>query len=182
MSTSTTTQAKKTTTDAKRTVKSATKDVKSTARKTRTQARKAGDGVAAHSKRVVAAAQTEVQAVASQPRRPLLFAVGVLDRTASNVKALPQNLFSTPTKARERVIDLAASAGDLAEKAQHGYTEIAKDGESLIRKIRRQESTQAAVKYAERAQTRGERAIKDTEKAVEAGAHAVEDALTKIGS
>lgn len=178
----TTTDAKKTATDARRTARSASKDVQAKARRTRTQAHKAGEGIATHSKRIVGAAQTEVQAVASQPQRPLLFALGMIDRTASGVKALPQTLFTSPSRAREVVVDVAASAGDLAERAQRGYTEIAEDGESLVRKIRRQESTQTAIKYAERAQSRGERAFKDTEKAVEAGTQAVEDALSKIGS
>lgn len=180
--TTTTTQAKKTATDAKATAKSASNTAQNKARRTRTQARKASEGVSTHSKRVVTAAQTEVKAVASEPTRPLKFAVGVLDRTVGNVKTLPSSLFTSPTKAREAVVDLAASAGDFAEKAQRGYTEIAKDGESLIRRIRRQESTQQAIKLAERAQTRGERAFKDTEKAVEAGTEAVQDAFAKIGN
>lgn len=178
----TSTDAKKTATDARRTVRSASKDVQSKARRTRTQAHKASEGIATQGKRVVIAAQTEVQAVASQPQRPLLFALGMIDRTATGVKSLPQTLTTSPSRAREVVVDVAANIGDLAERAQRGYTEIAEDGESLVRKIRRQDSTQTAIKYAERAQSRGERAFKDTEKAVEAGAHAVEDALTKVGS
>lgn len=137
--------------------------------------------MAQHGKRVAAAAQAEVQAVASQPQRPLLFALGVVDRTAAGVKALPQVLLGAPGQVRSRVVGVAATAGDLAEKAQQTYTEITKDGDGLLRSIRGQESTQRAVRLAERAQKRGEAALKDTEKALEAGTEAATEALGKIG-
>jgi hypothetical protein len=88
---------------------------------------------------------------------------------------------NVPVRTRSRIVDVFATAGDLAERAQRGYTEVAVDGEKLVRAVRRQESTQAAVKYAERAQTRGTRAVNDTEKAVEAGAEAAAEAVKKLG-
>ena len=50
-----------------------------------------------------------------------------------------------------------------------------------MRAVRRQESTQAAVKYADRAQTRASRSLQDAEKAVEAGTEAASEAINKLG-
>lgn len=189
---STSTQAKKTTdsakstgASAKATARSAAADTKRTTtaatRRARSEAAATERGLAQHGKRVAAAAQAEVQAVAGQPQRPLLFALGVVDRTAAGVKALPSALLSTPSRARTRIVGVAATAGDLAEKAQRAYTDIAVDGENLLKSIRGQESTQRALQLAERAQRRGEAAVKDTEKALEVGSQAATEALGKIG-
>ncbi len=171
------------------TAKSASSTAKTATRKatatTRTQARKTEQGVSTHTRRVVSAAQAEISAVASQPTRPLFFALGVVDRTTAGVRAVPSALtnrvVSTPQRYRDRIVGLFATAGDLAERAQRGYTEVAVDGQQLVRAIRRQESTQTAVKYAERAQTRASRSLSDAEKAVEAGAEAATEAVSKLG-
>lgn len=175
--------------NASSTAKSASTTAKTASRKaattTRTQARKTEQGVSTHTRRVVSAAQAEISAVASQPTRPLFFALGVVDRTTAGVRAVPSTLtnrvVSTPQRYRDRIVGLFATAGDLAERAQRGYTEVAVDGQQLVRSIRRQESTQAAVKYAERAQTRASRSLSDAEKAVEAGAEAATEAVSKLG-
>jgi hypothetical protein len=182
---STSTKARATKSNAKKTARSASATARSATTKTSTttrrEARKAERGVVRHGRRVVGAAQAEVSAVASQPTRPLFFALGIADRTAAGVKALPGTVLQAPARTRARVVDAFATAGDLAERAQRGYTEVAQDGEKLVRAIRRQESTQQAVTYAERAQTRAERAVKDTEKAVEAGTEAAAEAVSKLG-
>lgn len=179
------TQADKTATNAKATARSASDTAHTATRNasatTRRQARATEQGVVKHTRRVTGAAQREVQAVLAQPYRPALFALGVVDRFAGGVRALPQALASTPTRARAGVVGVAATAGDLAEQAQRGYTEVAKDGERLVRAIRRQESTQRAVTFAERAQSRTEKAVSDAGKAVEAGAEATQDALRQLG-
>ncbi len=185
----TTTQAKKTAADAKATATSATRSAKATttkaARTTRRETRRTEDGVTKHSRRVLSAAQAEVSAVASQPTRPLFFTLGVLDRATAGVKALPgaltSSVTSSPARTRNRIVGVFSTAGDLAERAQRGYTEVAKDGESLVRSIRRQESTQQAVKYAERAQTRVKSSVQDAEKAFEAGTEAAVEAVSKLG-
>ena len=181
--------AKATARSASTTAKSASSTAKTATRKasttTRTEARRAEQGVTTHTRRVVSAAQAELSAVASQPTRPLFFALGVVDRTTAGVRAVPSTLanrvISTPQRYRDRVVGLFATAGDLAERAQRGYTDVAVDGQQLVRAIRRQESTQAAVKYAERAQDRASRSVRDAEKAVEAGAEAATEAVSKLG-
>lgn len=181
--------AKTTARSASTTARSAKNTTKRTATnastKTRREVRKTEQGVVRHGRRVVEAAQAEVSAVASQPTRPLFFTLGVVDRAASSVKALPGTLtnsvVSAPVRTRGRIVNVFATAGDLAEKAQRGYTEVAKDGEKFVRAVRRQESTQKAVKYADRAQTRTSRAVQDAEKAVEFGTEAAGQAVSKLG-
>ena len=181
--------AKTTARSASTTARSAKNTTKRTAdnasTKARREARRTEQGVVRHGRRVVEAAQAEVSAVASQPTRPLFFTLGVVDRAASSVKALPSTLTSTvvgaPVRTRGRIVNVFATAGDLAEKAQRGYTEVAKDGEKFVRAVRRQESTQKAVKYADRAQSRTSRAVSDAEKAVEFGTDAAGEAVSKLG-
>lgn len=186
---STKTNAKATTRSASKTAASATKTAQAATRKasatTRRETAKAERGITTHTRRVIGAAQAEVSAVAAKPTRPLFFALGVVDRTTAGVRAVPSTLtnrvVSTPQRYREGIVSVFATAGDLAERAQRGYTEVTRDGEKLVRAIRRQESTQAAVKYAERAQDRASSAISDVEKAVEAGAEAASEAVSKLG-
>ena len=186
---STTTQAKNTKTNAKATARSASKTAKSATNKasttTRRETRRTEQGVTTHTRRVIGAAQAEVSAVASQPTRPLFFTLGVVDRATATVRSLPTTVTSSvltvPARTRSRIVDVFASAGDLAEKAQQGYTEVAKDGEKLVRAVRRQESTQKAVKYADRAQTRATRSVQDAEKALDNGADAAAEAVSKLG-
>ena len=181
--------AKATTRSASKTASSAGKTAQAATRKasatTRREARRTEQGVTTHARRIVSAAQAEFSAVASQPTRPLFFALGVVDRTTAGVRAVPSTLtnrvVSTPQRYRDGIVGLFATAGDLAERAQRGYTDVTGDGEKLVRSIRRQESTQAAVKYADRAQTRASRSISDVEKAVEAGAEAATEAVSKLG-
>lgn len=181
--------AKATARSASSTARSATNQAKRSTTKatntTRRQARKTEQGVVKHTRRVVCAAQAEVSAVASQPTRPLFFTLGVVDRAVAGAKAFPGTLTSTvvnvPVRTRSAIVDAFATAGDLAENAQRGYTDIAKDGEKFARAVRRQDSTQAAVKYADRAQTRAGNAVKDVEKAVDSGAEAAVDAAGKLG-
>lgn len=193
---STATQARTTKSNAKATgrsaattAKSATATAKTATRKASTtardEARRTEEGVSTHTRRVVSAAQAEISAVASKPTRPLFFALGVVDRTTAGVRAVPSTLtdrvVSTPQRYRDGIVSLFAAAGDLAERAQRGYTDVTRDGEKLVRAIRRQESTQQAVKYAERAQTRASRSVQDVEKAIGAGAEAASEAVSKLG-
>ena len=186
---STTTQAKNTKSSAKATKTSATRTAKAATSKatrtTRRETRRTEQGVTTHTRRVIGAAQAEVSAVASQPTRPLLFTLGVVDRATAGVRALPGTLGSTvvtaPARTRDRIVDVFSTAGDLAERAQRGYTEVAKDGEKLVAAVRRQDSTQRAVKLADRAQTRAASSVKDAEKALEAGTEAAVEAVGKLG-
>lgn len=193
---STTTQARTTKSNAKTTARSASATTKSAGKTAKTATKKAStttrretrrteQGVTTHTRRVFGAAQAEVSAVASQPTRPLLFTLGVVDRATAGVRALPSTVTSSvigaPAAARDRIVNVFATAGDLAERAQRGYTEVAKDGEKLVRSVRRQESTQRAVALADRAQTRASRSLTDAEKAVEAGTQAAAEAVSKLG-
>lgn len=178
---STATQARTTKSNAKATATSATKTATSAARTAKRQTKRTGDGVTTHTRRVVGAFQAEVNAVASQPTRPLFFTLGVVDRATAGVKALPSTLVSTPSRTRGRIVSVFSTAGDLAERAQRGYTEVAKDGEKLVAAVRRQDSTQRAVQLADRAQTRATSSVKDVEKAIEAGTEAAVEAVGKLG-
>ena len=182
---STATQARTTKSNAKATATSAKKTVKSAGRSAKSTTRRTGTGVTTHTRRVVGAFQAEVNAVASQPTRPLFFTLGVVDRATAGVRALPSTLtssvVSTPARTRDRVVSVFSTAGDLAERAQRGYTEVAKDGEKLVAAVRRQDSTQRAVKLADRAQTRATSSVKDVEKAIEAGTEAAVEAVGKLG-
>ena len=178
---STATQARTTKSNAKATATSAKKTVKSAGRSAKSTTRRTGTGVTTHTRRVVGAFQAEVNAVASQPTRPLFFTLGVVDRATAGVKALPSTLVSTPSRTRGRIVSVFSTAGDLAERAQRGYTEVAKDGEKLVAAVRRQDSTQRAVKLADRAQTRATSSVKDVEKAIEAGTEAAVEAVGKLG-
>lgn len=193
---STTTQASKTKSDAKTTARSASNTARSAAntastgtRKATTTARREGKaierGFTVHGRRVVQAAQAEVSAIAHQPTRPLFFALGVADRTAAGLRSAPGTVSSTvletPRRTRQRLVNVIATAGDVAERTQRQYGEVAKDGEKLVRAVRRQDSTKEAVHYAERAGKRAQRAVMDAEKAVEAGAEAASEAVSKLG-
>jgi hypothetical protein len=177
----TSTNAKATASSAKNTASNAKTTARTASRPARREARRTEQGVAKHSRRVVAAAQAEVTAVAKTPYRPALFTLGLVDRTVAGVKELPTRLTDAPTRTRERVISVFATAGDLAERAQQGYTEIAKDGEAFVRSVRRQESTKRAERFADRARSRGRNAVRDAEKAVEAGTEAAAQAVSKLG-
>jgi len=181
--------AKKTGTDAKTTVRSAAGTARTATRKATTTARRetqaAERGLVVQGRRVLNAAQAEVSAVANQPTRPLFFALGVADRTVAGFRAAPGTVgtavLEAPRRTRERLVDVVAGVGDLAERSQQQYTEVTKDGQKLVRAIRRQDSTQAAVNYAERAGKRAQSAVKDAEKAVESGVEAAGEAVNKLG-
>jgi len=186
---STTTEARKTTSNATATARSAADTARSGTRKATTTVGREGKaaerGLSTQSRRVLQAAQAEVSAVASQPTRPLLFALGLADRTVAGVRSAPgavgAAVIQAPRRTRERLVGVVASVGDAAERSQRHYGEVAEDGQKLIRAIRRQESTQEAVKYAERAGKRAQRVVADVEKAVEAGTEAAAEAVNKLG-
>jgi hypothetical protein len=173
--------AKQTGRDAKATARSASRTTRNEARKVSRETRRTERRLATQGRRIVAAAQREVEAVAAQPTRPAFFALGLTDRGVGTARSLPKTVTGAPGRLRDRLVGLATTAGDLADSAQRGYTDIARDGEKLVRAVRRQESTQRAASFAERAQSRGEKALGDAEKAVEAGAEAAQDALAKLG-
>lgn len=167
--------------DATAAARSASADAKRAASKAKNESEAIRAGVVKHSKRISDAAQAEVKAVSNQPTRPLLFALGVVDRTVESFKDFPSNLRTTPDVVKGRIIDTFSTAGDVAERLQKEYTEVTKDGQSLYASVRKQDSTQRAVRLAERARTRGRRAVKDTEQALEAAGDAATEAVQKIG-
>lgn len=177
----TTAATKSQATTTKRNAKQTARSAAGTARSASRDAQSLGRQVVNEVKRVPGAAKAELKAVQEQPTRPLYFAVGVADRTVSTVRELPQRVLQTRTSVRQRVIHVAATAGDLAEKAQRDYTEVAKDGVSVVKAVRRQESTQRAERLAERARKRGSLAVKDAGQAVEAGVEAAKGAVSEIG-
>ena len=181
MSTATKTRATRTKADATATAKSASNDVKRTSRSARAATDRTSREVLSQGRRVTSAAQAEVAAVAKQPTRPLMFALGLVDRSIATAKTVPAAVKGAPGAVRGRVVGTVTTVGDLAERAQRGYTEVAKDGESLVAAVRRQDSTQRAQRLAERAARRGRSAVRDTELAVEAAGDAVTEAVSKLG-
>lgn len=175
---STKAQATRTRKNAQATARSAASTVRNARSTAASRSKATTNQLNKETKRVTGAAKAEVEAVASQPTRPLYFALGVANRTVVAVKDLPSAL--SPARARQRVVARVKSVGDLAERAQQGYTEVAKDGEKLVAKVRRQESTQQAVKYAERAQANVERAGKNASKSADAAVEAVKDAAENV--
>lgn len=174
-------QATKTRNNAKATARSAANTVRNVRGTAQARTKAVNGELSKHGKRVAGAAQAEVSAVASQPTRPLYFALGVADRTLATVREIPQRVLGTPAAARQRLVATVATAGDIAQKAQSEFTEVAKDGESLVASVRRQDSTQRAIRLVQRADRRGRSAVKDTEKAVAATVEAAADAASKLG-
>jgi len=179
--TTTATHAKKTAAEATRTAKSAKAQAVRTTRKAGDANERTARRVQGQTRRVTATVQAEAKAVASTPHRPLLFALGVVDRTVAAVKSTPGAVLSAPARARDGLVSVSTSYADLVVGVQRSYDEVADDGAQLVKAIRRQESTERAVRFAERAQRRGSLALKDTEKAVEQGAQAATEAAAKLG-
>lgn len=165
--------------DAAATARSAASTVRSGHASATKQTKQTKSDLRKQSKRVIGAYRDEVKAVRSQPTRPLYFALGVADRTVGAVKDIPSTL--TPSSARKRVVATVRSVGDLAERAQRGYTHVAEDGESLVSRVRHQDSTKRVTKRAEDAVTHAKQAAKDVEKSVEAAVDAVRDASSTVG-
>ncbi len=181
MSTATRTRATRTKDDAAATARSAARDAATTGRRARATTTATTRDVVGHGKRVTGAAQAEVAAVAAQPTRPLMFTLGLVDRAVGTARELPGAVRTAPSALRTRVVGTVATAGDLAERAQRGYTEVARDGEELVASVKRQESTQRALRLADRARRRGRQAARDGEAAAEAAADATVEAVAKIG-
>lgn len=179
--TATTTHAKKTASEATKTAKSAKNGTVRSTRNAADANERTARRVQRQTRRVTATVQAEAKAVASTPHRPLLFALGVVDRTVAAVKSTPGAVLGAPARARDGLVSFSSSYADLVVGVQRSYDEVADDGAQLVKAIRRQESTERAVRFAERAQRRGSLALQDTEKAVEQGAHAVTEAAAKIG-
>ena len=179
--TTTATHARKAANEATRTVKSAKTQATRTARKASDANEHTARRLQSQTRRIAATAQAEVKAVAATPHRPLLFALGVVDRTVAAVKATPSAVLTAPSRARDGLVSVSTSAADLFVGAQRSYDEVADDGAQLVKAIRRQESTERAVRFAERAQRRGQLAVQDTEKAVSQVAQAAAEAAAKIG-
>lgn len=180
MTTATTkSQATRTRNNAKSTARSAASTVRNARTTATRQGREVRDDLGQQSKRVIRTARDEVNAVRSQPARPLWFALGLTDRTVGVVRDLPSGL--TPSRTRQRVTRGARSVGDFTERARRNYSDVAKDGERLGNRIRRQESTQEATRLAERSQDRARLAVKDAEKSASAAVDATQESAGKFG-
>lgn len=181
----TSSQAKSTATEATKTAQAAKAKAQASAtratRATKAEATAGTRQVRSQGRRIAKAAQAEAGAVARTPHRPLLFALGVVDRGVAVAKGAPGVVLSTPARVRTGVVSITKSTADLFVDAQRAYDDVADDGSRLLRSIRRQESTERALHLAERARRRGQQAVRDTEKAVEAGVDAVQDAAAKLG-
>lgn len=133
---------------------------------------------------------------AEAAKKPLFAYVGVADLAIERAKELPAEITAATTtvskKAQALVADVPAQAKALpvtirtnvetaTEKATDLYTKLTVRGERLVKAIRRQPATEAAIAEGKEAVRKAEAAATAAKKSVKAGEKAVEDAAAKIG-
>jgi F0F1-type ATP synthase membrane subunit b/b' len=144
---------------------------------------------------------------AAQAKKPLFAYVGVADLAIERAKEIPADLSVATTnvtkKAQALLADVPAQVTALpvtvrtnvekatvkartnvekaTEKATATYTKLTTRGERLVKAIRRQPATEAAIAEGKAAVRKAEAASTAAKKSVKAGEQAVEDAAAKIG-
>jgi hypothetical protein len=133
---------------------------------------------------------------AAQAKKPLFAYVGVADLAIERAKEIPADLSVATTnvtkKAQALLADVPAQVTALpvtvrtnvekaTEKATETYTKLTVRGERLVKAIRRQPATEAAIAEGKAAVRKAEAAATAAKKSVKAGEQAVEDAASKIG-
>ncbi len=131
-----------------------------------------------------------------QAKKPLFAYVGVADLAIERAKEIPAELTelnkTVGTKVQAFVLEVPAQAKALpvtvrtnvekaTEKATEVYTKLTVRGERLVKAIRRQPATEAAIAEGKEAVRKAEAAATAAKKSVKAGEKAVEDAAEKIG-
>ncbi|MCW2571355.1 MAG: hypothetical protein JWO88_1413 [Frankiales bacterium] len=144
---------------------------------------------------------------AAQAKKPLFAYVGVADLAIERAKEIPADLSVATTnvtkKAQALLADVPAQVTALpvtvrtnvekatvkartnvekaTEKATATYTKLTTRGERLVKAIRRQPATEAAIAEGKAAVRKAEAASTAAKKSVKAGEQAIEDAAAKIG-
>ena len=133
---------------------------------------------------------------ADYAKKPLFAYVGVADLAIERAKEIPAQLTVATTdvtkKAQALLAEVPAQVTALpvtvrtnvdkaTEKATEVYTKLTVRGERLVKAIRRQPATEAAIAEGKEAVRKAEAAATAARKSVKAGEKAVEDAAAKIG-
>ena len=133
---------------------------------------------------------------ADYAKKPLFAYVGVADLAIERAKEVPAQLTVATTevtkKAQALLAEVPAQVTALpvtvrtnvekaTEKATEVYTKLTVRGERLVKAIRRQPATEAAIAEGKEAVRKAEAAATAAKKSVKAGEKAVEDAAAKIG-
>jgi hypothetical protein len=133
---------------------------------------------------------------AAQAKKPLFAYVGVADLALERAKEIPAELTVATTnvtkKAQALIADVPAQVTALpvtvrsnvekaTEKATDVYSKLTVRGERLVKAIRRQPATEAALAEGKQAVRKAEAAATAARKSVKAGEKAVEGAAEKIG-
>jgi hypothetical protein len=133
---------------------------------------------------------------AEYAKKPLFAYVGVADLAIERAKEVPAQLTVATTEVTKKAQALLAevpaqvtalpvtvrtNVDKATEKATEVYTKLTVRGERLVKAIRRQPATEAAIAEGKEAVRKAEAAATAAKKSVKAGEKAVEDAATKIG-
>jgi hypothetical protein len=133
---------------------------------------------------------------ADAAKKPLFAYVGVADLAIERAKEIPAELtVATTTVTKKAQALLAEVPGQVTalpvtvrsnvekatEKATDVYSKLTVRGERLVKQIRRQPATEAAIAEGKEAVRKAEAAATAARKSVKAGEKAVEGAAAKIG-
>jgi hypothetical protein len=133
---------------------------------------------------------------AEYAKKPLFAYVGVADLAIERAKEVPAQLTVATTEVTKKAQALLAevpaqvtalpvtvrtNVDKATEKATEVYTKLTVRGERLVKAIRRQPATEAAIAEGKEAVRKAEAAATAAKKSVKAGEKAVEDAAAKIG-
>ena len=124
----------------------------------------------------------------NEATKPLFAAVGVADLWIEQAKEVPADVTARVNKVSARLSEVPAQVKALpnrveqvTEKATDLYTQLTVRGERLVKQIRRQPATEAAIAEGKEAVRKAEAAATAAKKSAKAGERAVEDAAAKIG-
>ena len=133
---------------------------------------------------------------AAQAKKPLFAYVGVADLALERAKEIPAELTEVTNKVTKRAQALVAevpaqvtalpvtvrtSVEKATETATDVYSKLTVRGERLVKQIRRQPATEAAIAEGKEAVKKAEAAATAARKSVKAGEKAVEGAAEKLG-
>jgi hypothetical protein len=125
-------------------------------------------------------------------RKPFYAYVGVADLAVEKLRTLPDFYAARVHDAQEQVNVARGSVktlpdsvreqlGALPTKAKGTYTDLVKRGEKLVKTVRNNPNTQAAIKQAKTARAQAKGAATSVRKAATSAEKAAEDAAAKTG-
>lgn len=157
---------------------------KTTAANTENAAEKLAEGLKADAARVRAQVKTHAARLRSQPATPLLFAVGATVEAVRTARAastaLPSRITSIPARVRDAVLVTSDNVADLFVAGDVRYGDLAGEGSTFVTSVRKQDSTQTAVKQAKLAALKVSGAAGNVERAAESTGDAVSSAAAKV--